>query len=218
MAFSGPHFFSSLKVSFSSSYALFPDFLPPLFFLSTHHLPQTSVFLAWGWLGGELRMSGSECQETETIVVTFVLRRPWRPFSWAFASDLEKSALRVYVFIANVIRHSSCVEDFRSRKGMKCRVGMQSNPLSVLWLAKHGRAPCAAGPALPCPPTLLHLPCLKPLLCASPWMLWVPWEARRSNLHSLVPLRPPLLISAFLLLWSYWELALSFSVLWLSFT
>ena len=133
--------------------------------MSTQHLPQTSVFLAWGWLGGELRMSGSECQETETIVVTFVLRRPWRPFPWAFASDLEKSALRVYVFIANVIRHSSCVEDFRSRKGMKCWVGMQSNPLSVVCLARYCRVPCAVGPDSPSPLTLLHLPSLRPSLC-----------------------------------------------------
>lgn len=48
---------------------------------------------------------------------------------------------------------------------MKCRVGMQSNPLSVLCLAKHCCVPCAVGPALPCPLTLLHLPSLRPSLC-----------------------------------------------------
>ena len=42
---------------------------------------------------------------------------------------------------------------------------MQSNPLSVVCLARYCRVPCAVGPDSPSPLTLLHLPSLRPSLC-----------------------------------------------------
>lgn len=126
-----------------------PDFSVLAFFFlcspPTFH-PSRSGLRSFRW---GLQISGGDCQETETIVVTVVLCMPRSPFPLAFASDLRGKNMALYVFIAKVIRHFICVEDFRSRKEWNGEWGCRPVPCQIFDLLD--TAVCLEAQPLPDP-------------------------------------------------------------------